>query len=68
MIDDQAGGHRLRVRIYDDRIECLLGSEPVLTLPRGRWTLTLGPVLPADEDAALTREADDTELQAAQAN
>jgi hypothetical protein len=29
-------GHRLRVRIYDDRIECLLGSEPVLTLPRGR--------------------------------
>ncbi len=29
-------GHRLRVHIYDDRIECLLGSEPVLTLPRGR--------------------------------
>lgn len=29
-------GHRLRVRIYDDRIECFLGSEPVLTLPRGR--------------------------------
>jgi hypothetical protein len=29
-------GHRLRVRIYDDRIECLLGSEPVLTLRRGR--------------------------------
>ena len=29
-------GHRLRVRLYDDRIECFLGSEPVLTLPRGR--------------------------------
>ena len=29
-------GHRLRVRIYDDRIECFLGGEPVLTLPRGR--------------------------------
>jgi hypothetical protein len=29
-------GHRLRVRLYDDRIECFLGGEPVLTLPRGR--------------------------------
>lgn len=29
-------GHRLRVRKHDDRIECFLGSEPVLTLPRGR--------------------------------
>jgi hypothetical protein len=29
-------GHRLRVRIYDDRIECFLDGEPVLTLPRGR--------------------------------
>jgi hypothetical protein len=29
-------GHRLRVRIYDDRLECFLGSMPVLTLPRGR--------------------------------
>ena len=29
-------GHRLRVRIYDERIECFLGSEPVLTLPRSR--------------------------------
>jgi hypothetical protein len=29
-------GHRLRVRIYDDRLECLLGSAPVLTLPRVR--------------------------------
>lgn len=29
-------GHRLRVRLYDDRLECLLGTTPVLTLPRGR--------------------------------
>jgi len=29
-------GHRLRVRLYDDRLECFLGSTPVLTLPRGR--------------------------------
>ena len=29
-------GHRLRVRIHDDRLECFLGSSPVLTLPRGR--------------------------------
>ena len=29
-------GHRLRVRIFDDRLECLLGSTLVLTLPRGR--------------------------------
>ena len=29
-------GHRLRVRIYDERIECFLGSEPVLTLQRSR--------------------------------
>jgi len=29
-------GHRLRARIYDDRIECLLGGELVLTLRRGR--------------------------------
>ncbi len=29
-------GHRLRVRIYDDRLECLLGATLVLTLPRGR--------------------------------
>ena len=24
-----------------------------LTLPRGRWTLTLGPVLPEDEEGAV---------------
>jgi hypothetical protein len=29
-------GHRLRVRLYDDRLECFLGGTPVLTLPRGR--------------------------------
>ena len=29
-------GHRLRVRLYDDRLECLLGSTLVVTLPRGR--------------------------------
>jgi hypothetical protein len=29
-------GHRLRVRIYDDRLECYLGGSHVLTLPRGR--------------------------------
>ena len=29
-------GHRLRVRLYDDRLECLLGTTLVATLPRGR--------------------------------
>lgn len=29
-------GHRLRVRIHDDRLECYLGGSHVLTLPRGR--------------------------------
>lgn len=29
-------GHRLRVRLYDDRLECLLGGTCVLTLPRVR--------------------------------
>jgi len=29
-------GHRLRVCLYDDRLECLLGGTLVLTLPRGR--------------------------------
>jgi hypothetical protein len=28
--------HRLRVRIYDDRLECFLGGTHVLTLARGR--------------------------------
>ena len=29
-------GHRLRVRLYDDRLECLLGSTLAVTLARGR--------------------------------
>lgn len=29
-------GHRLRVRIHDDRLECFLGATPVATLRRGR--------------------------------
>ena len=29
-------GHRLRVRIFDDRLECFLGVTPVATLRRGQ--------------------------------
>jgi hypothetical protein len=29
-------GHRLNVRLYDDRLECFLGSTRLLTLRRGR--------------------------------
>src|SRR5258707_10707581 len=29
-------GHRLRVRLSDDRLECFLGSTPLMTLRRGR--------------------------------
>lgn len=29
-------GHRLRVRLYDDRLEVFIGGTPLLTLPRGR--------------------------------
>jgi len=29
-------GHRLRARIYDDRLECCLGSTHVVTLRRGQ--------------------------------
>ena len=29
-------GFRLRVRLYDDRLECFLGQRPVLALRRGR--------------------------------
>jgi hypothetical protein len=29
-------GHRLRVRLYDERLECLLGGTPILSLRRGR--------------------------------
>jgi hypothetical protein len=35
-VPSQLIGHRLRVRLYDDRLECLLGSTPVITLARGR--------------------------------
>ena len=29
-------GHRLRVRLFDDRLECFLGAAPLMTLRRGR--------------------------------
>ena len=29
-------GHRLRVHLYDDRLECFQGSTPIVTLRRGR--------------------------------
>src|SRR3954451_10166098 len=29
-------GHRLKLRIHDDRLECFLGGTHLLTLPRGR--------------------------------
>lgn len=29
-------GHRLRVRLYDDRLDLLIGGTPLMTLPRGR--------------------------------
>ena len=29
-------GQRLRIRLYDDRLECFLGGSPVLNLVRGR--------------------------------
>ena len=29
-------GHRLRVRLYDDRLECFLGATPADDVPRGR--------------------------------
>jgi transposase InsO family protein len=29
-------GHRLRVRLYDDRLECFLGATELMTLRRGR--------------------------------
>ena len=34
-------GHRLRVRLYDDRLECFLGSTPLTTLRRG-WPHSRG--------------------------
>jgi len=29
-------GHRLRVRLFDDRLEMLIGGTPLMTVPRGR--------------------------------
>lgn len=29
-------GHRLRVRLHDDRLDLFLGATPLMTLPRGR--------------------------------
>jgi len=29
-------GHRLRVRLFDDRLEVLIGGTPLMSLPRGR--------------------------------
>jgi transposase InsO family protein len=34
-VPSQFVGHNLCVRLYDDRLECFLGSSPVLTLRRG---------------------------------
>jgi hypothetical protein len=34
-VPSQFVGHNLRVRLYDARLECFLGSSPVLTLQRG---------------------------------
>ena len=33
-------GHRLRVRLYDDRLDLFIGGTPLMTLPRGRATAT----------------------------
>ncbi len=38
-------GHRLRVHLFDDRLECFLGATPMMTLRRGR---------PASEKASQT--------------
>jgi hypothetical protein len=35
-VPSQLIGHRLRVRLYDDRLECFLGSTSMVTLRRGR--------------------------------
>ena len=29
-------GHRLRVRLYDDRLDIFIGGTQLMTLPRGR--------------------------------
>jgi hypothetical protein len=33
-------GHRLRVRLYDDRLDLFIGGTPLMTLTRGRATAT----------------------------
>ena len=35
-VPSQLIGHRLRVRLYDDRLECFQGSTSIVTLRRGR--------------------------------
>jgi hypothetical protein len=35
-VPSQLVGHRLHVRLYDDRLEGFLGTSHILTLPRGR--------------------------------
>jgi hypothetical protein len=35
-VPSQLVGHRLQVRLYDDRLECFLATSHILTLPRGR--------------------------------
>lgn len=35
-VPSQLIGHRLKVRLFDDRLECFLGTQSVLTLQRGR--------------------------------
>ena len=37
-------GHRLQLRLFDDRIEAFLGGDPLLTLPRGRRPKGAGAV------------------------
>ena len=35
-VPSQLIGHRLRIRLYDDRLECFLGATLLMTLRRGR--------------------------------
>ena len=37
-------GHRLQLRVFDDRIQAFLGGDPLLTLPRGRRSKGAGAV------------------------
>jgi hypothetical protein len=36
-------GHRLRVHLFDDRLDCFLGGKHVLSLPRGHSRGNLPP-------------------------